>query len=272
MIKFLHSNIPEAILLHIGPLQIHWYGLLMVVGGLLGFWLVLFLAKQYKQDKSFFSDLLLYWVIGAILGARVYYVLYAWDFYKDNLVDVLKIWQGGLAIHGIILGGFIATFIYCRIKKKDFWLTADIVAVGLVLTQIVGRVGNYFNQEIFGLPTSQAWGIPIEIMNRPVEYLQAEYFHPTFLYESLLNIFVLLVLLFLTSVQIKKHKWPAGTIFLSYLILYSVVRFSLEFLRIDYSPLVFGVRWAQIYSVLLGGGAIVFMFIRIVNRCRFQRK
>jgi len=260
MINFLHTFEPQAILFKLGPFSVHWYGFLMVVGGLLGFYLILQLAKRYKLNQKFFHDLLIWWVIGAVIGARIYYVIYAWSMYQDNWLDIFKIWHGGLAIHGIILGGFITTVIYCWIKKVDFWLTADLVVTGLVAAQIIGRVGNYFNQEIFGLPTSLSWGIPISFLYRPVEYLNFEFFHPTFIYESLGNLIILLILVALHFYRFKKEKWKAGNLFLIYLILYSILRFSLEFFRIDFSPLVFDIRWAQLFSgvvIVLASGALI---------------
>ncbi len=251
MLNWFHSYNPQPILLQLGPFQIHWYGFLMVIGGLLGFYLILNLVKRYQLDKKLFEDLFLYFVIGALIGARVYYVLYAWEFYRDDWLDVFKVWEGGLAIHGIMLGGFVATWIFCKIKKQNFLLFADIIVVGLAAAQIVGRVGNYFNQEIFGLPTNLAWGIPIDLANRPPEFISSQYFHPTFLYESLGSLIVVGVLLLLSFKRFKVNKWQAGNLFFIYLIFYSIMRFGLEFLRTDYSPLVFEVRWAQIFSIFI---------------------
>ena len=268
MLNFLHAYSPQPILLSLGPVQIHWYGFLMVIGGLLGLWLAVRLAARYQLDKKIFDDLFLYWVIGAVIGARVYYVLYAWEMYQENWLDIFKIWQGGLAIHGIMLGGFSATIIYCRIKKIDFWLLADVLAVGLVAAQIIGRLGNYFNQEIVGLPTNLPWGILIDAGNRPFGYGNSLYFHPTFLYESLGNLIILGILLLVTFQRFKRKKRQAGNIFLIYLILYSVLRFGLEFLRTDYSPYVFGVRWAMIVS----GAIIIVCAAFLIKRNWFEIK
>ena len=238
----------------------------MVIGGLLGFFIILKLAEKYKIEKKFFEDLLFWWVLGAIIGARIYYVVYAWEMYKDNLIDILKIWEGGLAVHGIILGGFVATFIYCRIKKKEFLLIADLCATSLVAAQIIGRVGNYFNQEIFGKPTTLPWGIPIEPAFRPEQYADFEFFHPTFIYESLGNILILLVLLFVHNLRFKKRDFLPGQVLFGYLTAYSILRFCLEFLRTDYSPLVFGVRWAQLLSAIIILISIILISIRSARR------
>lgn len=262
MINFLHTFNPESVLFQLGPFAIHWYGFLMVVGGLLGFFLILKLAPKYKIDQKFFHDLLFWWVVGAVIGARIYYVMYAWELYQGNWLDIFKIWQGGLAIHGIMIGGFVTTLIYSIKKGKDFWLIVDLIATGLVAAQVIGRIGNYFNQEIFGLPTNLPWGIPISYLHRPLGYLNFEYFHPTFLYESLGNIIILLFLLSLHFIRFKHRKWIAGNIFLIYIICYSCLRFLLEFFRLDYSPTIGGVRWAQIMSVLLIILAVIGLILR----------
>ena len=273
MFNFLHTFHPQPILLKLGPFEIHWYGFLMVIGGLVGLAVILSLAKRFDIGKGdvgalratplrpFFYDLLFYFVIGAVIGARLYYVLYAWEMYRGNLFDIFKIWQGGLAIHGIMLGGFVATWIFCRIKKQNFWFIADFVAIGLAAAQAIGRAGNYFNQEIFGRPTALPWGVPIDAINRPAAFINAEYFHPTFLYECLGNLLIAAFLYLLMRRRLKTGRGKAGSIFLLYLILYSTQRFLLEFLRVDYSPLVFGARWAQMVSValiLVGVGLLVY--------------
>lgn len=259
MFNFLHAYHPQPILFRLGPLEIHWYGFLMVIGGLIGLAVVLRLAKRAGIDKKIFQDLLLYFVIGAVVGARVYYVLYAWEMYRGNWFDAFKIWEGGLAIHGIMLGGFAVTYLYCRVKKQSFWRIADFAVIGLALAQAVGRVGNYFNQEIFGRPTAWPWGIPIDVVNRPADFLSAEYFHPVFLYECLGNLLIACLLYLLMRRRLKTGQGEAGIIFLLYLILYSAQRFSLEFVRVDYSPLVFGARWAQVLSagLILVCGALL---------------
>ncbi|KKQ80777.1 MAG: Prolipoprotein diacylglyceryl transferase [Parcubacteria group bacterium GW2011_GWC2_38_7] len=270
MINFLHTFQPQPLILKLGPFAIHWYGFLMIVGGLLGFSLILWLIKKYQLDKKFFEDLLFWWVVGAIIGARIYYVIYAWEMYKDNWLDIFKLWQGGLAVHGIMIGGLITTFVYCRIKKKDFLLTADLVVTGLVTAQIIGRVGNYFNQEIFGKPTNLSWGIPIEPAFRPEQFLNSNYFHPTFIYESLGNILILIILFLIHKYRFKKKQFLPGQIFFSYLVLYSILRFSLEFLRVDYSPVVFGVRWAQLLSAIIALTFILLISIRFARKQSLQ--
>jgi phosphatidylglycerol:prolipoprotein diacylglycerol transferase len=253
MITWLHTNLPDPVAFSLGGLTVHWYGLLIVLAGMLGFFVALKISRWYDIDKEVFFDLVFYAIIGAIVGARLYYVIYAWEFYKDNLLDIFKLWEGGLAIHGVILGG-VAVFVwYARKKKLSFWTLADVAVVGLAIGQAFGRWGNYFNQEIFGRPTELPWGIPISVTKRPFDFLEYSYFHPTFLYESLLMIAVAGVLFGLHYLRKKKNaSWlPQGSIFLVYLMLYAVIRFGMEFLRLDYSLDFLGLRWAQWFSVLL---------------------
>ncbi|MBI5254274.1 prolipoprotein diacylglyceryl transferase [Candidatus Falkowbacteria bacterium] len=266
---FLHTYHPTPYLAEFGILKIHWYGLLMVIGGLIGLFLVLRLAKFYEIKKNDIFDLAVYWLVFSIISARVYYVVYAWELYKDNLLDILKIWQGGLAVHGIMIGGFAATIMFAQGKKINIWQLLDLSAIGLCAAQIIGRWGNYFNQEIFGKPTSLGWGIPIDSVLRPAQYSGFEFFHPTVLYESLGNVVVLsilLVLFFMVETRYISSVRVSGLVFFGYLILYSILRFCLEFVRIDYSPLLFGVRWAQIIS------AGLFVFGVVILSWQLMRK
>lgn len=274
MFSLLHDFYPVSILIQIGPLAIHWYGFLMVLAGLAGLFVALKLAKYYQIGKSIIYDLLIYWAVGAVIGSRVYYVIYAWEFYRNNLADIFKIWQGGLAVHGVMIGGFAAALVFCQLKKLNFGLMLDITSTSLVASQIIGRAGNYFNQEIFGKPTDLAWAIPIELINRPAGFENFNYFHPVFLYEMMGNAIILCALLSLHFFRLKRKSSRVGNIFIIYLILYSVLRFFLEFLRLDYSPVVFGIRWAQVFSaaiIILSAGLLVYSFRRIWLKS-FERK
>lgn len=267
MFNFLHSYIPSPILFSIGSVEIHWYAFLMVVGGLIGLYVAMKLAVKHNLEPKIFEELVIWFAIGAVIGARVYYVIYAWEFYSENLFEIFQIWNGGMAVHGVMIGGFIATVLFAKWKKVSFWKIADIAVVGLVVGQVIGRVGNYFNQEIFGKPTDLPWGIPIEIANRPDVYLNSEYFHPTFLYESVGSLVILFVLLFILRArrgrgEERGKKGMKGNVFLIYLILYSVLRFWLEFLRTDFSPMVFDMRWAQLFSIFIIFVAIILLIIR----------
>jgi len=267
MFNFIHNFSPSPILVDFGFVQIHWYGLFIALAIVFAWLLFSYLAKWNAWDKKTTENVILSWLIGAVLGARIYYIVYAWQFYREDCLSIFKIWEGGLAIHGALIGGFVALLIYCRIKKVAVLPWLDIFAVVLPLSQAIGRWGNYFNQEIFGKPTTLPWGIPITLDKRPEAYLLDNYFHPTFLYESLLNLILFALLFFLW------RKWSAknpGSIFLLYLAVYSLIRFLMEFLRTDYSPELFGIRWAQGLSgmlVIVVVFIILFKFKEIVLRC-----
>jgi phosphatidylglycerol:prolipoprotein diacylglycerol transferase len=270
MFEFLHTFNPSPILVSIGPLHVYWYGLLMAIGSLLGLAAGYRLAPKIGLKKTDILDAAFYFAIGAVVGARIYYVIYAWELYRDNWLDIFKIWEGGLAVHGVMLGGFFAILQLCYKRRMAIGKMFDLVAIGLVTGQIVGRWGNYFNQEIFGQPTTLPWGIPIAMEKRPLEYVESQYFHPTCLYESLGNIVILGLLLLAFWLKIKKKiKLEFGFIFDLYLIGYSLLRMSLETLRIDYSPVIFGLRWPMIMSLLLLLFGIVLL---VINKFRALKK
>lgn len=270
MITFLHTFNPNPILFQIGWFKIHWYGFFVVLGIILGLLAVLKLAKRLgvKSDEVF--NLGFYVIIFGLLGARIYAVFLDLGFYLDNPFEIIAVWHGGLAIHGAVIGGAIAGLIYCFKNRQSFWKWADITAPAIALGQAVGRWGNYFNQELFGRPTDLPWGIPIAFESRPLEYLSEQYFQPTFIYESMLNLlnFAVLVLVFLWT---KKRNQESGIrnygiVFLVYLINYSLIRIAMEFLRIDQTPVIFGLKWPMLASGLifiLSAGGLVFLRRRI---------
>lgn len=256
MFNFLHTFNPQPILIKLGFWEIHWYGLLIAFGALLGFLALYYLAKRYGLKKDDIYNLAFYVIVFGLLGDRLYYVIYAWQNYSQNLWDIFKIWEGGLAIHGAMIAGILVLLIYGKRHKIPFWLLLDLMVVSLALAMAIGRWGNYFNQELFGLPTTLAWGIPIQQQFRPADYMQFTYFHPTFLYESLYNLGIFISLFCWHLLRLKKYKSPEkiqglGNIALAYFFLYSSGRFMTEFLRTDFSPYIMGIRWAQLVSGLI---------------------
>ncbi len=251
MFNLLHSYQPENIRISIGPINVYWYGLFIVLGMLAGMIVAMKLAGYYNVSKDMLIDLIFWLIIGGVAGARIYDVLIEFGYYRENPLDIFKIWQGGLAIHGAIIAGFLITYYFTKRYGLDFWRIGSIIAPGLALGQAIGRWGNYFNQELFGLPTTLPWGIPIRTLNRPMEYFSSQYFHPTFLYESLgsLAIFIFLILWHRSMIRNKyeSHK----KLFLGYLIFYSLLRFSLEFIRADSTPVLLGLRLPQIASLAI---------------------
>jgi phosphatidylglycerol---prolipoprotein diacylglyceryl transferase len=241
---------PGPILVKIGPLVIRWYGFLIASAVLIGVSLSQYLAKRRDVNPDLLSDLSIWLVLGAIPAARLYYVLFEWSEYAQHPERIIAIWQGGIAIHGAIIGGVVAALIFAKLKRVSFWQLADLVAPSLILGQAIGRWGNFFNSEAFGSPTNLPWKLYIPEDRRPPELVEFKYFHPTFLYESLwdLAVFALLITLFFRSLS-GKPSLKIGTLSLVYLAGYSLGRLWIEGLRTD--SLMFGpLRIAQIVSLL----------------------
>lgn len=216
-------------------IPIQWYGILIASGVLIGGLIGLKEAKRKGIEEDTILDLLIFAVPLAIIGARLYYVIFTWDSYKDNPIEALNIRGGGMAIHGAVIMAIIVAAIFCKIRKVKFWVIADIAAPSLILGQAIGRWGNYINQEAYGRPTDLPWGIIIDGVK----------VHPTFLYESIWNFLVFIFLLWYSR---KKSKID-GEVFLLYVILYSFIRVFIEGLRTD--SLMWGpIRVAQLVSIL----------------------
>ncbi|MCM1981427.1 prolipoprotein diacylglyceryl transferase, partial [Lyngbya confervoides] len=167
--------------LQLGPISLRWYGILIASAVLLGVVLAQRIAQRQHIKPDLISDLAIWLVIGAIPAARLYYVLFQWPYYRENPGEIIAIWHGGIAIHGAILGGMLATFLFCRLKQLSFWQVADTVAPSLILGQAIGRWGNFFNSEAFGAPTDLPWKLFIPTAQRPGGLKDVAYFHPTFL-------------------------------------------------------------------------------------------
>ena len=256
---------PGPLLFQLGPFSLRWYGLLIAIAVLLGLLLATRLGRQRGIEPALIADLLPILVLAAVFGARLYYVIFEWRQYQLNWLDALAVWRGGIAIHGALIGGTIAVILYCRWRRIAFWNLLDVLVPSVAMGQAIGRWGNFFNSEAFGLPTDLPWKLTIPFSNRPVEFLDQTTFHPTFLYESLWNLGVvaLLLLLFRRASQ-GNLQLPAGALSCVYLLSYSTGRLWIEGLRID--PLCLagtppfcegGLRMAQLVSlVLIGVGGL----------------
>ncbi|WP_026476364.1 prolipoprotein diacylglyceryl transferase [Alkaliphilus transvaalensis] len=231
----------DPIAFRILGIEVGWYGILIGLGMLLAVLVATARAKKENLPDDIIIDLAIIAVPIAVIGTRLYYVAFNWDYYGQFPREILNIRQGGLAIHGGIIGGVLAGYFFCRYKKIRFWQLADIVAPSIILGQAIGRWGNYINQEAYGRPTDLPWGIMINGVK----------VHPTFLYESIWNFIVFFFLLYYT----KKKKFE-GEIFLLYLILYSFARFFIEGLRTD-SLMIGPLRTAQVISLAIILGALV---------------
>jgi len=219
---------------------LRFYGVILMLGAVAGAWLATREAKRRGHESEIVWDLLIYLLIGGIIGARIWHILTpppstgvtaAW--YLSHPLDALAVWKGGLGIPGAVIGGAIVLYFYSRKYKLSFAEWADIASPSLALGQAVGRWGNYFNQELYGAPTNLPWKIFIEPARRLTDYFDVEYYHPLFLYESLLNFANMFFLLWISRRFADRLK--KGDIFLLYLISYPIIRFFLDFLRLDAS-------------------------------------
>jgi len=239
----------DRVFISIGPINIYWYSVLIVLSIIIGMYFSINQAKKNGLTKEFIYDLIFYLIPIAVLGARLYYVIFNFSVFKDNLLDIFKIWEGGLAIYGVVISGILFIIYYCKKKKQSILLTLDILAPCLILGQAIGRWGNFFNSEAHGALTTleylQKIHIPKFIINGM--YINGNYYIPTFLYESIWCIIGFVVLLIIKNkVKYKKE----GIIICSYFIFYSIGRFFIEGLRTD-SLYFFNIRVSQLVSIIL---------------------
>ena len=251
----------NRIFLQLGPISIYWYGVIIATGLFLGLYLATKEADRLGLKKDLIIDLIVFATPIAILFARIYYVIFEWDMYQGGpWWKLIAVWEGGIAIHGALIGAVLTAIVYAKVKKVSFWQLADIIAPSLILGQAIGRWGNFMNQEAHGGPMSEAayqnfhQYLPDFIMNQMC--IDGVMYYPTFLYESFWNILVFILLILL-----RKSNPLRGEVFLSYIMMYSIGRLFIEGLRTD--SLYFGpIRQAQLLSILLIVGTIIVMIIR----------
>ncbi len=250
---------PGEVAFRIFSLPVYYYGIIMAFAVLIGCVTAYTLFRKfYSADKAdVVIDYSPFIIFSGIIGARLYYCLVNLDYYIQFPLQIFNIRQGGLSVHGMIFIGICAILYTAYRKKIDFWQLFDVFACGAAIGQSIGRWGNFFNSEAFGLPTNLPWGLYIPLNQRPDAFIQYEYFHPTFLYESILDFIIFIILLVILR---KKHTSP-GVTACCYLFLYSFVRIFVEAIRID-SALDFGsMHIAQIVSVVLMLFAAIFYFL-----------
>ena len=244
--------------------HIYFYGVILALAIVVGtFVSEYFSTKIYNLKKDTIIDLAPYLVIFGIIGARLYYCLLNYDFYLRFPTEILAIRHGGISIHGAILGGLIGLIIFAKRHNLSTLKLMDISAIGLVLAQAIGRWGNFFNSEAFGFPTNLPWKLYIAPQYRPIPYNNFEHFHPTFLYESLLDLGIFIILAWI--INSKKHK-KDGNIALTYLILYSIARIFVEHFRIDSTCYILGLPIAIIISAIIIILAIIGLFFNNKKR------
>lgn len=277
-IRFPHLGIEIASLgkgITIGGFTIAFYGMIIAFGMVMGYLMTAFQAKRTGQEPDLYLDLALWDIVFAVIGARIYYVVFSWDYYKDNLSQIFNTRGGGLAIYGGVIAGVITTIIFGKVRKQNFFQLLDTACVGLITGQIIGRWGNFCNREAFGGYTNGLFAMQLKesdvassnlthtVLKHIVEidgirYIQV---HPTFLYESLWNVGVLAVLLLFT-----KHRKYNGQIFLIYLLGYGLGRVWIEGLRTD--QLIFfgtGVAVSQVLSgvlVVASAGILIYQYVK----------
>lgn len=220
---------PGEVAFYIFNFPVYWYGIVLAFAAFCGVCVAEFLARRFSDiPEDFFIDVAPLVIIFGIIGARVYYCLVNFHYYSSHVAEVIDIRQGGLSIHGMIIAGVVAFYFIARKYKLNLLKVLDVLACATIFAQSIGRWGNFFNSEAFGIPTYSDWGVFIPIDNRPFQYISYEFFHPTFLYESLVDLLIFFVLLFILS-KCKK----SGVVFFWYLILYSIARIFVEFIRVD---------------------------------------
>ena len=263
----------------VGSLEIACYGIVLAAAMVTGLLLVMKVADRTGQRGDDYFDLGMIAIVVSVVCARIYYVAFSWNYYSSHLGEIINIREGGLAIYGGVIGGAVTTALFCKIRKIKFLKTADTAILGLVWGQALGRWGNFFNREAFGgytdnlfamqLPVSdvRSGEITAEMWEKVkriggTEYIQV---HPTFLYESMWNIGVLLILLFLTFRVKRKYD---GMVFLNYLLLYGIGRFWIEGLRTD--QLLLSGTQIPVSQLLSGVLAVTALFFLIINKWRMD--
>lgn len=250
----------NPIAFNIFGLDIAWYGVFIATGMMVAVILAGFTSKLKDLDYDELLNIAMISFPIAIIGARAYYVIFEFSQYKDNLIDVFNIREGGLAIHGGVIFGMAAAIIYTRYKKESFLEFVDVAAPSIIIAQAIGRWGNFFNSEAHGGPVTKAFISKFPNFIQKGMLIDGTYYHPTFLYESIWNVLIGLLLIYLLTKTLKK-----GAVFFSYIGLYSIGRFFIEGLRTD-SLMLGGIRVAQLIS--LTGVALWIIFLVISYRKR----
>src|SRR5215208_788645 len=260
---------PSPVIFEAGPFALRYYGVCIALGIVAATWLTGRELDRKGYDPALALDALFFVVPPGFIGARIYHVLTDYSLYADDPIPgVFEVWNGGLGIYGAVAGGFLGLLLFGRYRGVSPLVLADAAAPGVILAQAVGRWGNYFNQELFGRPSDLPWAIRIAPQNRPTQFADVEAFHPTFLYESIWDLLICLVLLWVA--RRFSNRLRDGDIMLLYLSLYSVGRFFVETLRVDPAFLIGGsTRGNLSVSSLL---ALGFAMILLLRHSRPPRK
>ena len=246
----------NSIFIDLGFIQIYWYSITMLLAILTGSFLFYKALKRKKISDYHITNILFYAILFGILGARTYYVLFNLDYYLEYPIEILEVWNGGLAIHGAIIGGLISIFVYCKKHKINILKITDAASFSVIIAQAIGRWGNFFNQEAFGSVVSRGFLESLKLPKFIIEgmHINGNYYHPTFLYESVWNIIGFIIMIFLRRRKYNKIGEISGF----YLIWYSFARFFIESLRMD-SLMLGPIRIAQLVSFVGITGGIIFI-------------
>ena len=238
----------NPIALSLGPIKIYWYSIIILLAIITGSAVLFKQAKKQNIKEEIITNLIFYGVLWGIFGARIYYVLFNLNYYIKNPIEIVEIYNGGLAIHGGIIAGILVVYFYTKKYKMNFLKTLDISVVGIIIAQAIGRWGNFFNQEAFGKLTTKAALIKQRIPNFIIEgmYIDGAYYQPTFLYESVWNLIGFIIMLFLRRAKKLKVGYLTGF----YLIWYSIGRCFIEYFRSD-SLMLGNIKVAQLISLSL---------------------
>ena len=251
---------PSQVIFSLFGLNVYYYGVILAVAIAVGVLVSDSVGvKFFNFKKDTFIDLAPYVIILGIIGARLYYCAMDYLFYLRFPTEILAIRHGGISIHGGIIGGILGILLYSKRHNISFPRILDVSAIGLAIGQSIGRWGNFFNSEAYGFPTNLPWKLYIAPQYRQIPYLDIQYYHPAFLYESILDLVIFFILLYL--VKIEKFL-KEGNIALSYLILYSIVRIIVEYFRIDSVRYVFGVPVA----IIVSAGIIILSAVLLYKR------
>ena len=252
----------NRVFLNIGPITIYWYSLTMMTAVLIGIFLAIREAKKVGL-KSYLEDLLFYIVLFGITGARLYYIIFQFDSYRDDLLSIFKIWEGGLAIYGAVIAGFLTIVWYAKKHDESIIATTDIVVPSLILGQAIGRWGNFFNSEAHGGIVTRTFLENLHIPKFIIDgmYINGNYYHPTFLYESLWCLIGFVLLLIIRKITKRKK----GIVTYSYFIWYGIGRMMIEGLRTD-SLYIGDIRVSQLVSIVLVVVGIIGILVSMIKR------
>jgi prolipoprotein diacylglyceryl transferase len=259
MLAFIPS--PSTNVIKIGPLSLHMYGLMLALGVLVAYKIAEHRYAQRGRDPVDISKMSVVVVVSGVLGARIYHLFTGYNWDQDGIAGAFQIWKGGLSIWGAVGGGLIGVLVMCRYLRLDTFVVMDAIGPAVAVAQAIGRWGNWFNQELFGKPTTLPWGLEIDPKHRPARYLSNRTFQPTFLYESLWCLFFFGVIVWAE----RRFRFRKGQSFALYVAMYTLGRVFFEALRSDPASEIFGVRFNLLLSAVLCVGASVW-FVMLGRR------